>query len=86
MPEVSRFRGVRIVFNFDEHPPPHFHVEYSGFQATVDIQELNIDKGEVPTRIRRLILRWAHLHQRELFEAWDAATNYEFPKRIEPPN
>ncbi len=84
MPEVSRFRGIRIIFNFDEHPPPHFHVEYAGFQATVNIQHLDVDNGELPAGARRRVLRWARLHQTELMAAWRAATNYEFPPRIDP--
>lgn len=29
MPEVSRFFGIIISLNYNEHPPPHFHVRYN---------------------------------------------------------
>jgi len=28
MPEISRFLGIIIFMNFNEHAPPHFHAKY----------------------------------------------------------
>jgi len=28
MPEISRFYGIIIKMYYDDHNPPHFHVEY----------------------------------------------------------
>ncbi len=28
MPEVSRFLGIIVSMYFDEHNPPHFHIQY----------------------------------------------------------
>ncbi len=28
MPEISRFFGIIIIIDYNEHNPPHFHVEY----------------------------------------------------------
>ena len=30
MPEISLFYGIRITMYYDDHNPPHFHVEYNG--------------------------------------------------------
>ena len=40
MPEISRFLGMVIRMYWDEHPPPHFHVEYGGETAVVRIDPL----------------------------------------------
>ena len=37
MPEISRFFGIVISMNYDDHNPPHFHVRYGGARATVEI-------------------------------------------------
>ncbi len=29
MPEISRFLGIVICMYFNDHNPPHFHVEYN---------------------------------------------------------
>jgi len=36
--------------NWSEHNPPHFHVEYAEYRATVLIQEGVIDGGYLPNR------------------------------------
>jgi hypothetical protein len=34
MPEVSRFFGIVITINYDDHLPPHFHARYGDDRAT----------------------------------------------------
>ena len=41
MPEISRFFGIVIKMFFDDHNPPHFHAEYSGYLALIDIRNLS---------------------------------------------
>jgi len=31
MPEVSRFLGIVVYLNINEHNPPHFHAKYGDF-------------------------------------------------------
>ncbi len=40
MHENSRFYGIVIKMFFDDHEPPHFHVEYAEHQAVVSIETL----------------------------------------------
>lgn len=40
MPEISRFFGIVIKIFFDDHNPPHFHAEYGGEFALIDIRNL----------------------------------------------
>ncbi len=45
MPEISRFFGIVIKMYIDDHPPPHFHVEYSEHRAIVGIRTLTVIDG-----------------------------------------
>ncbi len=38
MPEISRFLGIIIFMNFNEHNPPHFHAKYGDYQIVVQIE------------------------------------------------
>jgi hypothetical protein len=40
MPEISRFFGIVIAMNFDDHLPPHFHAVYAEHEASVAIVDL----------------------------------------------
>lgn len=47
MPEISRFYGIRVMMFFDEHNPPHFHVEYNEYNAVIRIADLAITEGKL---------------------------------------
>ena len=43
MPTISVFDGIEILMRYDDHPPAHFHVRYSGqFIATVGIDPIRV--------------------------------------------
>jgi len=73
MPEISRFFGIIIKMFFDEHNPPHFHAEYGGDVALIDIHNLSVFSGRLPPRVIGLVIEWATVHQPELFVDWDRA-------------
>ena len=51
MPVVSTFFGLIIRMFFDDHDPPHFHVEYQGQMATFDFSgKLLTGKFALPWR------------------------------------
>ena len=33
MPTVSKFYGIKITMNYNEHNPPHFHAEYQDHEV-----------------------------------------------------
>jgi len=72
MPEISRFLGIVISMYFDEHNPPHFHVRYNEYRASMEIRTLNVMAGTIPARVRGLVEEWAELHRRELLEMWES--------------
>ena len=42
MPELSRFYGIVVQVFYGDHPPAHFHVEYAGAIAKIDIETLSV--------------------------------------------
>lgn len=50
MPILSIFFGIIVRMWHDDHPPPHIHVEYQGFEALVDIRTGEIARAGYPTR------------------------------------
>lgn len=71
MPEICRFLGIIITMYFDEHNPPHFHVRYNEYRASVDIKTLNIIAGTLPAKVRGLVEEWAEINAGELLTMWE---------------
>ena len=86
MPTISMFYGIiiRMYYAPSEHPPPHFHVYYGEYRATVDIQTCEITQGQLPKKQSRLVIAWAELHQEELMANWTLLMNGENPFNIRP--
>lgn len=84
MPEVSRFFGIIISLNYNEHPPPHFHVRYNDQKALVDIQFLRLLEGRLSPRALGMVIEWATIHQMELQENWQRARRQEPLQKIAP--
>lgn len=84
MPEISRFYGIIIRMYFDDHPPPHFHVEYAEQQAVIGIHTLGLIAGKLPPRIMGMVAEWASMYQRELLADWERATHLQPLERIDP--
>jgi hypothetical protein len=84
MPEVSRFFGIIITMNYNDHAPPHFHVRYSDHKALISIQTLTLLEGRLSPRVFGLIMEWASRHQAELMANWLRARQQAELHRIEP--
>jgi len=84
VPEVSSFYGIRVTMYYDDHNPPHFHVEYAGYKASVLIQNGVIDKGYIPNRQLKLVLAWCEIHRDELMQNWELARQDKPLNRINP--
>lgn len=84
MPKVSEFYGVKVYLRWKDHNPPHFHVEYAGRAARIQIAPLQVLESSAPTRVISLALEWASLHQEELLECWALAQQHSKPLSIEP--
>lgn len=73
MPQIALFFGIRITMYYDDHNPPHFHAEYAGRTALVDIQEGRVFRGGLPNRQLKYVLAWTELHRDELMQNWELA-------------
>jgi len=82
MPDVARIDGIRIVFFFDEHPPPHFHAEYAEYQAMINIETLRVAEGGLPRPQLRKVVAWAKTRKSELLDAWICCRSDLTPGKI----
>ena len=84
MPELSLFYGIRITMFYSDHNPPHFHAEYGGKKAIVDIENGIVIKGYLPNRQIKLVLAWCEIHRDELMQNWELAKDGKPLNRINP--
>jgi hypothetical protein len=84
MPEISRFLGVVIKMFVDDHNPPHFHAEYGGEAALIEIRTLSTFSGRLPPRVTGLVIEWATIHREELLADWERAQSHQKLQRIAP--
>jgi hypothetical protein len=84
VPEICRFYGIVIRMYFGDHAPPHFHAEYSGFEAVFAIHSGAVLGGKLPPRALGLVAEWAELRRDELIAAWNSAESLAPVGRIEP--
>jgi hypothetical protein len=79
MPTISMFFGIiiRMYYAPKEHNPPHIHVYYQDYKATIRIQDCEIIVGQIPSKQLRLIQAWIEIHREELLANWK-------PFQIEP--
>lgn len=84
MPEICRFFGIVIKMFYDDHTPPHFHVEYNEYKAVIDIQSLVMFGGYLPPRSFGMVIEWASQHQCKLLDLWERASNHQTLYKLPP--
>lgn len=83
MPEISRFFGIVIFMNYNDHEPPHFHSRYQEQEVTIEIQT-GILQGKMSKRVLRMLLEWYEIHQEELMNNWEYARERKPLQKIPP--
>ncbi len=84
MPVISMFFGIIVRMFYDDHNPPHIHVEYQDQKAVIDFRG-NIVKGDIKSRTAlRLIREWIDLHSEDLMCNWELAKTGEEINKINP--
>lgn len=68
---------------FNDHNPPHFHVEYQGYEAVINIKDGTVE-GKIPRRALKLVFEWLDMHQEELLENWMLSQTEKPLNKIEP--
>ncbi|MFZ4580404.1 MAG: DUF4160 domain-containing protein [Myxococcota bacterium] len=84
MPEISRFLGLVVRMYWDDHPPPHIHVEYAGEQAILRFDTMEVVRGRLHGRALALLIEWAVLHRAELAANWTRVERGEPLQPIAP--
>ena len=83
IPEISRFYGIIIKMYFNEHNPPHFHVEYQDYEAIVNIETGELT-GKMSRRALGLVYDWLDQNKEALLENWKRIEERKPLKRIKP--
>jgi len=84
MPIISVFFGIVIRMFYDDHNPPHIHVEYQGSKALLDFRG-NILNGDLQSRTAlKLVREWIDFRYAELLEDWELARHGKDIKPIDP--
>jgi hypothetical protein len=77
---VARVKGLSIKIWADEHPPPHFHVDYQGQGASFSILTCERLAGVTGLeRYDRTINRWWQRNQALLIETWNMSRPADCP-------
>ena len=84
MPEISRFFGIIITMNFNDHNPPHIHASYGEHEATFNLQNNELIEGTLPKTATKLVKQWIKVHNVELLENWNLLKNSINPIKITP--
>jgi hypothetical protein len=84
MPTISMFRGIKVSINWRDHMPPHFHAYYGGEEVLVNLEELEVLEGTIPSKQLKMVLGWAALHQDELRDNWALAREKQELFSIDP--
>lgn len=86
MPTISQFYGIVVSMFFndtEQHHLPHIHVQYSGNNATFDL-EGNIIVGYLPKKQIKLVEAWIEIHKNELYRLWNIVQSGKEAFNIEP--
>jgi hypothetical protein len=69
---------------YREHGAPHFHAVYGEYEASIEIESLEVLRGSLPPRVWRLVRHWASMHREELLQNWNLAEQGEVLESIAP--
>ena len=68
---------------FNDHNPPHFHVEYQGYTAIVNIEDGTI-RGEMPRKQLGLIYEWIDENREDLLKNWKLSVEQKPLFKVKP--
>jgi ABC-type bacteriocin/lantibiotic exporter with double-glycine peptidase domain len=72
MPTISRFYGIVIFMNYNDHSPPHFHARYQDQEVLIEI-ETGIVQGKMAKRALQMVFEWAQKYREQLARDWELA-------------
>ena len=58
-PSIDYFDGIKISIYSNDHNKPHFHAEFGEYEVIINIETLEIEKGEIPPKQYKKVQEWA---------------------------
>ncbi|WP_035986155.1 DUF4160 domain-containing protein [Leptolyngbya sp. KIOST-1] len=83
MPTISRFYGIVVFINYNDHQPHTFTSRYQDQEIIVEIETGTVE-GRMAKRALRMVLEWLDLHQEELMANWELARQRKALNEIQP--
>ena len=69
---IARVQGLKIEIFANEHPPPHFRVQYQGSTANFKISDCSMISGSGQvTRFTKNIIFWWQQNKPRLIDIWN---------------
>jgi hypothetical protein len=59
MPTIKILDGIKVDIYSRDHPPPHFHALYAGYEELIVIENLETYAGKLPKNQRKKVVGWA---------------------------
>ena len=70
MPCIETIKGIRICVYSNDHVPPHIHAIYGEYEALIDIRELVIIAGSLPSNKRKTAIAFVEENQDDILETF----------------
>jgi|EndMetStandDraft_5_1072996.scaffolds.fasta_scaffold176587_2 hypothetical protein len=81
MPKIDEVLGVIfIIHSGREHPPPHVHVKYKHYEATLDIKTgdyLKESHSKLPPIAYKIAKKWISQNRENVLKQWERMENGE---------
>lgn len=72
MPTISRFLGIVVYMNYNDHNPPHFHARHQSQVILMNIETGDVT-GEMSRQALQMLSEWREQHRDELSANWKRA-------------
>jgi hypothetical protein len=82
LPTISLFFGFVVQMYWRDHPPPHVHVHYQGFEALIEIGTGEVIGGSLPAPALRILRPWIARRREELLANWERSRRREPLERV----
>ena len=56
---------------WNDHPPPHVHAYYGGFEALFAIETGTVIGGHLPAKVEKLMREWVVARRSDLMQNWE---------------
>lgn len=71
MPQLHRLSHSKVTIHmYPDHVPPHVHVYGPGWEATVNLDDFRVGRGQIPTKVLPDVLAWMADNKDFLTKKW----------------